>query len=74
MAENRATFTVRGLDEEDAGDVEEEIGAIDGVMGASVDPDTGEAEVRYDIDVLAEERIEITVEEMGYDVESDAGE
>lgn len=74
MAENRATFTVRGLDDGDAEGVEGELAAIDGVMGASVDPDTGETEVRYDVDVLAEERIEITVEEMGYEVESDARE
>lgn len=74
MAESRATFTVRELDDGDAEDVENELAAINGVMGASVDPDTGETEVRYDVDILAEERIEITVEEMGYEVESDARE
>lgn len=74
MAENKATFTVRGIDSgAEAGDVEDELAALDGVMGATVDPDTGETAVRYDVDLLAEARIEITVREMGYEVESDAG-
>lgn len=70
MAENNATFTVRGIESaEDARGIEGELEAVDGVMGASVRGDGGEAEIRYDADLLAEERLKATVREMGYEVD-----
>lgn len=69
MAENNATFTVRGIEsEDDVRDIEDELADVDGVMGTDI-KETGEAEVKYDYDVLSEERIKITVREMGYEVE-----
>lgn len=38
-------------------------------MGSQIDEETGEAEIEFDHDIQSEERIEITVEELGYDVE-----
>lgn len=70
MAENTATFTVRGVDsEDDVEDIKDELGDVDGVMGVTIDRNSGETEVTYDYDVLSEERVAITVREMGYDVE-----
>jgi copper chaperone CopZ len=69
MAQNEATFTVRGIEsEEDARDIEDELGELEGVMGARIER-SGEAEVKYDYDILSEERVKITVREMGYEVE-----
>lgn len=70
MAENSSEFTVRGIESADeAEDIENELEALDGVMGADVDPESGDTEVRVDVDVLSEERTEITVREMGYELE-----
>lgn len=70
MAENTATFTVQGVDsEDDVQTIKDELGDVDGVMGVTIDQNSGETEVTYDYDVLAEERVKITVREMGYDVE-----
>ena len=70
MAENNATFTVSGVDSEaEARRIEDELEGVDGVMGATVDHEGGEAEVRYDADLLAEARVERTVREMGYELE-----
>jgi len=69
MAENSSEFTVRGIESADeAEDIENELEALDGVMGADVDPENGDTEVRVDVDVLSEERTEITVREMGYEL------
>lgn len=68
MAENVAEFTVRGLDSEaECEDLVAELEDLEGVMGAAVDP-AGEAAVRYDADILAEERVKITVRDLGYEV------
>lgn len=70
MAENTATFTVQGVDsEDDVQTIKDDLGGVDGVMGVTIDQNSGETEVTYDYDVLAEERVKITVREMGYDVE-----
>jgi copper chaperone CopZ len=70
MAENVAEFTVRGIESEDDTEaIETELLERDGVTGAAVDPESGDAEVDFDYDLTSEERIEITVEEMGYEVE-----
>jgi copper chaperone CopZ len=69
MAENSSEFTVRGIESADeAENIENELEALDGVMGADVDPENGDTEVRVDVDVLSEERTEITVREMGYEL------
>lgn len=69
MAENNATFTVQGIEsEDDVRDIEDELAGVDGVMGTDIEQ-SGEAEIKYDYDVLSEERIKITVREMGYEVE-----
>jgi copper chaperone CopZ len=69
MAENNATFTVQGVEsEDDVREIEEGLADVDGVMGAEIDR-SGDAEVKYDYDLLSEERIKITVREMGYEVE-----
>lgn len=69
MAENNATFTVQGVEsEDDVREIRDELADIDGVMGAEIEQN-GDAEVKYDYDVLSEERIKITVREMGYEVE-----
>jgi copper chaperone CopZ len=70
MAENRATFTVHGIASDDENQhIEDELADIDGVMGTDIDHERGEVTVRYDFDLLAEERIKITVRDMGYRVE-----
>lgn len=70
MAENNAVFTVLDVgSESDARAIETDLEELDGVMGATVDPETGEAEVRYDYDLLAEERVKDQVREFGYEIE-----
>lgn len=70
MAENTALFTVLGVESEsDARSIESHLEGLDGVMGATVDPETGETEVRYDYDLLAEERVKRAVREFGYELE-----
>lgn len=69
MAENTAEFTVRGIESsDDVGAVESELAELEGVMGTVIDEDSGEAEIDFDYDLLSAERIEITVEEAGYEV------
>ena len=69
MAENNAKFTVRGIEsEDDMREIEDELAGVDGVMGTEIEQ-SGDAEVKYDYDQLSEERIKITVREMGYEVE-----
>jgi copper chaperone CopZ len=69
IAENNVTFTVQGVEsEDDVREIEEGLADVDGVMGAEIDR-SGEAEVKYDYDLLSEDRIKITVREMGYEVE-----
>lgn len=70
MAENNAAFTISGIDSEVAArSISEELEDLDGVMGATVDHQSGEAEVRYDYDLLSEEAVKDRVRESGYEVE-----
>lgn len=70
MAETQSTFTIAGVDaDRDAERVTDELEDTDGVMGAAVEPGSGQAEVRLDEDLLSEERVRETVREMGYEVE-----
>lgn len=69
MAENNARFTVRGIEsDDDVREIEEELSGVDGVMGTEIE-ESGEAKIKYDHDRLSEERVKITVREMGYEVE-----
>lgn len=70
MAENRAEFTVRGLaSEDDVREVRAELEAVDGVMAIEIDPETGEAKVDYDYDLIAEEQIERALRDAGHEIE-----
>ena len=70
MAENDMAFTAEGIEsDDDARAIEDELHDLEGVMGADVDPESGETTVKVDVDVLSEERVKITVREMGYEVE-----
>ena len=69
MAQNSAEFTVEGIEsDEEVREIEAELGELKGVMGTEISSN-GEAAIKYDYDVLSEERIKITVREMGYEVE-----
>lgn len=69
MAETTEAFRISDVGTgRDADSIASALESLDGVMGASVDDD-GVAEVRFDQDILAEERVRITVEELGYEVE-----
>lgn len=69
MAESHATFTIAGASAADAHALEDDLEDVDGVMGASIDPDSGDVEVRYDEDLLSGERVKDTVRDAGYDVD-----
>lgn len=70
MAENEVSFTVHGVESEaEVQNIKDELEEVDGVMGAEIDRESGEAVIRYDVDLLAEERVKITVREMGYEIE-----
>ena len=68
MATARAGFTVPGIEsDEDAERLREGLREVEGIMGVEIDRETGETTVDYDADLLAEERVEITVRELGYE-------
>jgi copper chaperone CopZ len=69
MAESRAEFTVRGVDDShEREDIKDTLNHLDGVMEAALDDD-GEASVRYDEDVIGGEQVEHRVRKMGYETE-----
>ncbi|KYH23892.1 hypothetical protein HAPAU_39710 [Halalkalicoccus paucihalophilus] len=69
MAQSTAVFSIQGIDsEEDLQEIDNTLSELDGVMGVNVDQGSGDAEIKYDEDVLAEERVKITVRELGYTV------
>lgn len=69
MAQSTASFTIEGLDSDDSRAITDELETLGGVMGVEIDEESGEVAVKYDEDVLAGERVEITTRELGYDVE-----
>ncbi|NHN47945.1 heavy-metal-associated domain-containing protein [Halostella sp. JP-L12] len=70
MAVSNAEFTVREIESsDDVQAIESELSELEGVMGTEIDAETGAAEIEFDHDIQSEERIEITVEELGYEVE-----
>jgi copper chaperone CopZ len=69
MAENYAEFTVEGVDSESAAaEIERGLEAVNGIMEADVDGESGDAVVRFDLDLLSEERVRMTVRDMGYEL------
>lgn len=70
MAENTVTLTVQGVEsEDDVQRIRDELEDVEGVMGVESAEELNQLAVRYDVDLLAEERVKITVREMGYEVE-----
>lgn len=69
MAQSTAAFTVQGVNsEDDLQTIDNELRELDGVKEVNVDQESGDAEIKYDEDILAEERVKITVRELGYTV------
>lgn len=69
MAQSTAVFTIQGIDsEDDLQAIDDKLRELNGVMGVNADQDSGDAEIKYDEDILAEERVKITVRELGYNV------
>lgn len=69
MAQSTAVFTILGIDsKDDLQAIDDKLRELNGVMGVNVDQDSGDAEIKYDEDILAEERVKITVRELGYTV------
>lgn len=70
MAENTADLVIHGLSsEKDAREIRDALDDVDGVMSMDIDPETGEAEVNYDYDLLSEEEVKRSVRERGFEVE-----
>lgn len=69
MAQSTENFTVEGLDSDDSRAITDELETLDGVMGIEINEGSGEVAVKYDEDILAGERIQITTRELGYDIE-----
>lgn len=70
MAENTAEFVIQGLSsEDDAREIRESLDDVDGVMSMDIDPETGEANVNYDYDLISEEEVKRTVRELGFELE-----
>lgn len=70
MAENTADFTITGVDSvSEARDIEERLKELDGVMAADVDRENGDTTVRFDYDLLSEERVRNQVRDAGYEIE-----
>lgn len=69
MAESHENFTITdGASAADVRTLEDDLEDVDGVMGASIDPESGDVAVRYDEDLLSGERVKNAVREEGYDV------
>lgn len=70
MAESHANFTIAdGASAADVRTLEDDLEDVDGVMGASIDPESGDVEVRYDEDLVSGERVKNAARDAGYDVE-----
>lgn len=70
MAENTADFVIQELSsEEDAREIRAALDDVDGVMSMDINPETGEANVNYDYDLISEEEVERTVRELGFELE-----
>jgi copper chaperone CopZ len=69
MAVGQASFVVQGIEsEEDVATIEGELES-DAILEVVISSETGEANIKYDVDLLAEERIKIMIEELGYEID-----
>lgn len=70
MSEHNVTFEVEGVESEnDAQEIEDELSELEGTLGTSVDRERGEVEMKIEDELLSEERVKITIDELGYEVE-----
>jgi len=69
MAENKARFTIPEIESDaDVAALRDELDDQSEILGVNVDPDSGEAEIRYDVDIVSEEEVEEMVRDAGYEV------
>jgi copper chaperone CopZ len=70
MAENKAQFTIPDIDSEaDVDTLRSELDDETAILGVNVDPNGGEAEIRYDVDLVSEEQVEEMVRDAGYEAQ-----
>ncbi|WP_331235239.1 heavy-metal-associated domain-containing protein [Natronorarus salvus] len=68
MAVGNASFVIQGIEsEDDVNAIKETLEEVDGILGTEIDQESGEANINYDVDLLAEERIMISIRELGYE-------
>jgi|AntDeeMinimDraft_5_1070356.scaffolds.fasta_scaffold22143_1 copper chaperone CopZ len=71
MANSRVRFTVAGVDSpDDAEEIEDALRDKEGVQLVDLNQETGESEVRHGEALISDEEILSTVEDLGYEVES----
>jgi copper chaperone CopZ len=69
LAENRADFTISGIESEsEVNTIRDELEDLEGVMGVEINQKSGKAEILFDFDILSEERIKGTIRDMGYEI------
>jgi len=70
MAENKARLTIPDIESEaDVAALQNELDNKSEILGVDVDPDDGEVEIRYDVDLISEEQIEEMVKDADYEIE-----
>lgn len=70
MGDSYANFTIRGIESgAEVGPIEDALQDLDGVQMVTIDPESGETEVRYGEELLSAERIRSTVRDAGYEVD-----
>jgi hypothetical protein len=70
MAENRASFRIPDIESDaDVAALRDELDDESGILGVDVDPNGGEAEIRYDVDIISEGRVEELVRAASSEVE-----
>jgi copper chaperone CopZ len=71
MANSRVRFTVAGVDSpDDAEEIEDALRDKEGVQLVDLNQETGESEVRHGEALISDVEILSTVEDLGYEVES----
>ena len=70
MADSRTEFAVRGVESEtDEREIDDALGALEGVQMVKIDPEGDRVEVRYGEELISEEEIRSAVRDLGYEVE-----
>ncbi len=66
MAESTATFQIHGIsNNHELENIKDTLNHLNGVMEAEISPD-GEADIRYDEDIIGGSQVQHRVEKMGY--------